>query len=136
MSEHIVCDPKGYETFIEADDAKTSYEIMNGVSGLEVVTTKMLPEMLPLRAKMADNRYYVVYGDDCFNGHPPYVTNPKMQQHSRHDIDQTAALIRDTMPSLWYGLYCRLQEEGFTEQQAMELLKTYVISSHGTHKNI
>ena len=54
----------------------------------------------------------------------------------RHDIDQTAALIRDTIPPLWYGLYSRLQEEGFTEQQAMELLKIYIISCHGTHKNI
>jgi hypothetical protein len=32
----------------------------------------------------------------------------------------------DNLPQLWYGLFRKCVEEGFTEQQALELVKTFV----------
>lgn len=43
-------------------------------------------------------------------------------------LDQATAEVIDTQPVLWWGLFTKCKLEGFTEQQAMELVKTYIIS--------
>lgn len=41
--------------------------------------------------------------------------------------DQGSSLIQDFLPTLWYGLFQKLKQSGFTEPQSMELLKAYVL---------
>lgn len=52
-----------------------------------------------------------------------------MTPEQRAAIDQSTAVFNDYMPTMWRQLYLRLVEEGFTEPQAFELLKTYVTAS-------
>ncbi len=44
------------------------------------------------------------------------------------DFDQSAKLIVDSFPSVWWGLYSNLLKEGFDSVQALDLLKTYILS--------
>jgi len=46
----------------------------------------------------------------------------------RADFDQGIAAMMELWPPMWRQLFDRLKEEGFTEQQAMDLLKTYILS--------
>ncbi len=41
-------------------------------------------------------------------------------------LDQAGALLGDTLPPLWRRLYVGCLSEGFTEQQAMSLVETYI----------
>ena len=45
------------------------------------------------------------------------------------DADQAAAWMTDALPRLWFSMYLGLRREGFTEVQAFELVKTYVMTS-------
>ena len=42
-------------------------------------------------------------------------------------MDQSLKLIVETFPPMWRQLYTNLINEGFTEQQAFELLKTFIL---------
>ncbi len=50
-----------------------------------------------------------------------------MDPRTMSDLDQSVAT--DLFPTLWRGLYMRLMEEGFTDVQAFELVKTYILAS-------
>ncbi len=41
------------------------------------------------------------------------------------DMDQGAKMILETVPPLVWGMFKRLQEEGFTETQAFRLVRDY-----------
>lgn len=43
-------------------------------------------------------------------------------------FDQSTEFITKSFPALWRGLYLNLVESGFSETQAMDLLKTYILS--------
>ena len=44
-------------------------------------------------------------------------------------LEQGAALVADAFPPLWKRLHENLLKEGFDQTQAMELLKTYILSN-------
>lgn len=44
------------------------------------------------------------------------------------ELDQALAQSVDTFPTLWWGIYKNCIKEGFTEEQTMELLKTWIIA--------
>lgn len=52
-----------------------------------------------------------------------------MTPEQKARMDQATAVFNDYMPTQWRQLYLRLVEEGFSEQQAFELLKTYITTS-------
>jgi len=47
------------------------------------------------------------------------------------EMDQASAFVTDNFPKLWYGLFARCKEEGFTEPQALELIKSYIEATLG-----
>ena len=57
------------------------------------------------------------------------MLDPKTQS----DWDQQAATLAEMFPPLWRRLYNGLVCEGFTKEEAMALLKTYILCS-GTIK--
>jgi hypothetical protein len=44
-------------------------------------------------------------------------------------LDQNLARLADTFPPHWYRLYAGCVEAGFTDEQAMEILKVYINSA-------
>lgn len=54
-----------------------------------------------------------------------------MNDNNRHDLDQKSALMGDLFPGLWKRIYDNLLVEGFTELQAMELLKAFIVGQAG-----
>ena len=52
-----------------------------------------------------------------------------MDPKQRAEFDQNMALMLDFVPTAWWQLYVRLIAEGFTESQAMDLVKTYVTAT-------
>lgn len=44
--------------------------------------------------------------------------------------DQEIAAFNEMIPSMWWSLFRSLKKEGFTEIQALELLKTYITSMY------
>jgi len=53
------------------------------------------------------------------------MLNPRDQA----SFDQLRAIVLDHFPPLWRQLYERLIKQGFNEAHAMELLKTYILST-------
>lgn len=47
----------------------------------------------------------------------------------RQRLDQIDAMNVDRLPALWCGLYRGLVEGGLREDQALELLKTYIVAT-------
>ena len=47
-------------------------------------------------------------------------------------IDQTMAWMVESLPSLWWGLYENLVMKGFSKEQALTLLITYISVAHRT----
>lgn len=47
-----------------------------------------------------------------------------------HNIEQAIETVTDNLSSLWHALYRRLLDRGFTETEAMDLLKTYIIATN------
>lgn len=41
-------------------------------------------------------------------------------------LEQSSAMIAENMPPFWRRLYLNCKSEGFTEQQAMSILRTYI----------
>lgn len=48
------------------------------------------------------------------------------------EIDQGGKLLADILPPLWRGLYVGCKEQGFDDEQAFELVKTYIRASWNT----
>lgn len=44
----------------------------------------------------------------------------------RADLDQATAVVAETMPPMWRRIYLRCIEEGFSEDQALLLVRTYI----------
>jgi hypothetical protein len=49
--------------------------------------------------------------------------------YTKAEFDQQVASIRDELPSCWWALYKGCMEKGFSEIQALELLKTWISRS-------
>ena len=54
-----------------------------------------------------------------------------MEPEEVSKLDQGMAFLANSLPMTWRRMYLNLIEEGFTNQQAMELLKTYIHGSAG-----
>ena len=52
----------------------------------------------------------------------PNFNDPKQ----KHEHEQSLAFVAETCPRLWYGLYTRCIEEGFTQEQAMTLVVAFI----------
>ena len=52
-----------------------------------------------------------------------------LDEKMRAQLDQSSALLAEMLPPLWWGLYRACVDEGFTESQALELVKTYLSST-------
>lgn len=46
----------------------------------------------------------------------------------RAEIEHNKAFIIEVLPNTWWGLYSNCIEEGFSEEQALELIKEYIMS--------
>lgn len=46
----------------------------------------------------------------------------------QRELDEHATILIDTMPRMWFALYTKMQEEGFTKQEAMEALKAFIMT--------
>lgn len=57
----------------------------------------------------------------------------RLQELSK--LDQSMQTLVTHFPPLWRQLYLRLVDEGFTEAQAIELLKAYIHSTNGLRTN-
>lgn len=44
----------------------------------------------------------------------------------RAELDQCEAALCDLLPPFWFSMYSSLTTVGFTPEQAMDLLKTYI----------
>jgi len=53
----------------------------------------------------------------------------RKQTKQMHDLEQATATMGEMYPPLWRNIYVRLKEEGFTEQQAMSILKVYIMAN-------
>lgn len=49
-----------------------------------------------------------------------------MTPEEKASFDQSSALIADSFPPLWRRLYTGLIEEGFTKDEALELVKAFI----------
>lgn len=46
-------------------------------------------------------------------------------------VDQTAALLRDTLPLFLWTFYDALKTQGFTDDQSFELTRSYMVMTFG-----
>lgn len=44
------------------------------------------------------------------------------------EMDQSMALVADMLPLIWHNLFVNLCKQGFSELQALDLIKTYIMS--------
>lgn len=49
------------------------------------------------------------------------------------EYDEAQTFLVDRFPSLWKGLFRNCVKEGFTETQAMDLVKAYILSTGGNN---
>ena len=58
-----------------------------------------------------------------------------LDDNLRAELDQASAGLSEMLPPLWRGIYMNLQEQDFTPEESMDLLKTYIIGQnpHGTN---
>lgn len=49
-----------------------------------------------------------------------------------HVMEQGRATLIEVLPPLWYGLYSECIVQGFQPEQAMDLVKTYIMASVGS----
>ncbi len=49
------------------------------------------------------------------------------------ELDQALAMVADNWPPVWFRIFTNLKERGFTEDQSMDLLKTYIIATQATN---
>ena len=48
----------------------------------------------------------------------------------RAQLDQACAALSEVQPVLWWGLYAGMISQGFTNEQALELLKTFINTAY------
>lgn len=53
-----------------------------------------------------------------------------MDDRTRAEIDQGLAAARETITALWWSMFVGAKEKGFSEQQAIDLVKTYILSQN------
>lgn len=41
-------------------------------------------------------------------------------------FDQSSAFIADSFPETWWRMFSNLKNKGFSEEQALDILKTYI----------
>lgn len=53
----------------------------------------------------------------------------------QREIDEAVTLLVDHMPRTWRSLYLRLMEEGFNEEEALSLVKCFILkdATYGVH---
>jgi hypothetical protein len=51
-----------------------------------------------------------------------------MDSKKQAELDQAAALLGDNLPILWYRLYQKCLDVGFSDLQSMEIVKAYIVS--------
>ena len=54
------------------------------------------------------------------------MLDPKRQA----EFDQGVEAMGEVFPAMWCKLFEKCKEEGFTEQQAFDLVKTYILSQN------
>ena len=54
------------------------------------------------------------------------MLNPKDEA----EMAQGRAFLVENLPPLWWGLYFKCTEEGFTPNQAMDLVKEYISTAY------
>jgi hypothetical protein len=47
------------------------------------------------------------------------------------NFDQSAAFMGDNFPPLWWRLFTKMIDEGFTPDQALALLRAYIFATLG-----
>jgi hypothetical protein len=57
--------------------------------------------------------------------------NEMLNDKIRSECEQGRALLSETSPPLWWSIYSSCKDCGFTEQQAMDLVKAMVSSMFG-----
>lgn len=52
-----------------------------------------------------------------------------------HDLDESTTLMASIMPTLWWNLKVNLVKDGFSEEEAMSLLRCYIFRDgmYGVH---
>ena len=50
-----------------------------------------------------------------------------MTPQQKAEFDQKLAEHREILPGIWWALYSGSVEKGFSEEQAMDLLKTHIL---------
>lgn len=51
-----------------------------------------------------------------------------LDAQKRQALEQALAELTEVFPSLWWQLYTGCREQGFSAEQAMDLVKTYIMS--------
>jgi hypothetical protein len=52
------------------------------------------------------------------------------------NMEQSSEFLTQNLPPLWWGLYRKSIESGFTQEQALDLVKQYIHSSLSRARNI
>ena len=52
-----------------------------------------------------------------------------LDDRKRAELDQASAALTEAFPPLWRNLYLRCVEEGFAEEEALALVKAYIIAN-------
>jgi len=47
-------------------------------------------------------------------------------QQELQQMEQGIAFMADALPRLWWSMYTKLKEQGFTDAQSMELVKAHI----------
>lgn len=53
-----------------------------------------------------------------------------INSEKRAKYDQSIAEISEMLPAMWFSMYNGLKKAGFQQNEAFDLLKTYIISSN------
>jgi len=59
-----------------------------------------------------------------------------MSGNDEANYDQAAAFIGDNLPFLWFRIYSNCTLAGFDKQQALELVKAYIMSQGTNDKRV
>ena len=46
---------------------------------------------------------------------------------TKHTLDEARTVLADHLPPLWRGVYIGCLKEGFSEEQAMSMVKCYIL---------
>ena len=51
-----------------------------------------------------------------------------LDAEKRAELDQALAEVKEAWPAMFWGLYKGYQEQGFSEPQSFELVKTHILA--------